>query len=457
MPRQHFNIDFYGVQPPAVLLAALSGGADSVALTHYAQQLGFHLYAAHLNHGLRGEESERDEQFVRNFCKERQIPLFVEWEDVSEIAKQKNMGVEECGRQLRYDFLQRCAAGLSAELGEPVWIITAHTLSDNAETLLLNLTRGAGLNGLGGIPPRRANILRPMLAVTRKTVEDYCELMQLEYVTDSSNEEDQYTRNRMRHTVVPLLEEINPSFQEAVGNTMRSLREDEQLLSVLAREAYVKAKQGIGFSLEVLQNTPEALRSRVLLRICAEASIPANAKLVWQLFQLIESKTGRLEGANGKFFSASRGMLTVRDTKAWRATAVSKKASIPLPEQGEFLSATGKPYKIQTFDTTTSETFHKIYKNDFDIWMDCGRICGSVLRRTRKPNDSIKLCGNRPTKTLKKLFTELQVPVGERAKRFVLVDDNGVIAVEGVGVDARVACTQETVKILQVTLVHDET
>lgn len=458
MAKEKFCPDFCGVEPPAVLLCALSGGADSIVLTHCAKALGYQVYAAHLNHRLRGDESTRDEQFVRNFCVSYGIPLAVESVDIGAEAAARGIGVEECGREVRYAFLERQASLLSETLGEPVWIVTAHTLSDNAETLLMNLTRGAGLSGLSGIPPKRGNILRPLLGTTRTAVEEYSNRMGLEFVVDSTNEDVMYTRNRLRHTVIPLFLQMNPSFERTVGRTLQSLREDDQLLCQLADSAYLRIHSKNGLSLELLRKEPDALRARVLLRYCAEQGISVNACLLDRLSALILQNTGRLEGQNGKFFSAARGMLTVRETDLWKPVSEPAVFSdIVFPEHGEFTSETGKRYKIQTFDTVTSETFHKIYKNDFDIWLDCGKICGSVYRRIRKSGDSVKFHPCRPTKPLKKIFSELAIPAAERVKRFVLADDVGVLAVEGIGVAARAACDGDTTRVLCVTAQEDQT
>lgn len=455
--EQAWKPDFYGVEPPAVLLCALSGGADSIALTHAAQTAGYRVYAAHLNHGLRGDESERDEAFVRQFCRIQRLPLLVERTEVGVLAKEQGIGIEESGRNARYAFLEREAARLEEELEETVWIVTAHTLSDQAETVLMNLLRGCGLTGLIGIPPRRGRILRPLLGQSRKEVEAYCAQMKLGYVVDSTNGDVRYTRNRLRQEVLPILEQINPAFLTHVKRMTEALRQDEDCLQKMAVQLEQQAAQANGWRLPPLRQAPPAVRVRVLKKICQREQIPLQTKRLGELQGLLNKGNGTLEGANGKFFALSRGMLKVRVTADWKAGSIdASKETVLLPPEGVFTSGTGKRYKIQTLETLTSETFHKVYKNIFDIWMDCGKICGSVQRRTRLPADRIKLAANRPTKSLKKLLSELAVPLSQRARLFVLADEQGVIAVEGVGIAARVACDAGTRRVLHLAACSEE-
>ena len=182
------------------VIAAVSGGADSVALLHvlYSLQdeLSFSLAACHVNHNLRGAESDGDEMFVRRKCRMMDIPLYVANIKVNEF-RQKHDSLEECARRLRYGFFE--------DIGKNKLIATAHTASDNCETILINMVRGTALSGICGIPAKRDNIIRPLLYITREDVERYCRENELDYVTDSTNLSDDYTRNKIRHKIVPLL------------------------------------------------------------------------------------------------------------------------------------------------------------------------------------------------------------------------------------------------------------
>ena len=185
------------------VLCALSGGRDSVYLLHrlrkWQKEYGFRVFAAHFNHQLRGAESDRDEAFVRSLCEEWNVPLIAGAADVRSFAEERGMGIEEAARTLRYDFLEETLR----EIGGGV-IATAHHADDLAETMLMNLVRGAGTKGLCGIPPKRGNIVRPILTVTRKEIDSYMLLHGLPYVEDSTNAHDDCTRNLLRHHVMPV-------------------------------------------------------------------------------------------------------------------------------------------------------------------------------------------------------------------------------------------------------------
>ena len=215
------------------VLACVSGGADSMCMLEVLLDIslsrGFELCAAHFNHGLRGEESVRDEEFVRKQLAARRTLLFTGGGDARAYAKENGMSVEMAAREMRYGFFRETAAAAGAAR-----IATAHTADDNAETVILNLVRGAGAAGLSGIPPRRGAIVRPMLRVSRDEVMRYIGLRGISYVDDSTNELEIYTRNRIRRAVIPVLRDINPGFGEAVASASEILRADEEYLSGLA-------------------------------------------------------------------------------------------------------------------------------------------------------------------------------------------------------------------------------
>ena len=214
------TIDFcekYDMLPKSgIVLCAVSGGKDSMCLLEMLRGLapvyGFELCCAHFNHKLRGKESDRDSAFVEAYCKERDIPCYVGSDDVSAYAEENGLGIEEAARTLRYAFLEKTADEIGA-----LCIATAHTAPDNAETLLLNLVRGSGLKGLCGIPPVRGKIIRPLLQTTGEEVLKYLEEKGIPHVEDSTNETDDYTRNRLRHRVVPELRSLNEGLRKMLS------------------------------------------------------------------------------------------------------------------------------------------------------------------------------------------------------------------------------------------------
>lgn len=427
------------VCPGDVLLCALSGGADSVCLTALVQKVpGVSVYAAHFNHKLRGAESERDEAFVRHFCSERKIPLVVGHADVKAEARRSKEGLEECGRRLRYAFLEETAEKLHQTLGRPVWILTAHTASDQAETVLFRLARGTVLTGLGGILYRRGRILRPILHLFRDEVETFCREQGLSFVQDSSNDALCYARNRIRHVVLPELEEVHGGAARHLAQSAALRAEEEAYLSTQAEELWQRACTPAGLNLSVLQQAPRPLVRRVLARFLREAGVLVTAERVEELFSWFHQPYARTT-IGEVLLVASKGVLS-----AQKLPKMVEFSPVELHAGEQVFTPSGKAYKIQILDTTASDKFHNFYKNSFYLAWDCAKISGVPILRTRRTGDRIRLAGRGCTKSIKKLFSEAAVPLAERDRRFVLADDDGVFAVEGFGCDERVCCTETT-------------
>ena len=250
------------------VLVALSGGADSMALLHVLHSLkdqySITLSAAHFNHGIRGEEAMRDENFCKAVCEKMQIELFTDYMDIPKLAAEKGIGVEECGRNERYAFFERVAPNAK--------IATAHTLSDCEETFLFNLARGTSLKGLTSIPAVRGNIIRPLIDCSRAKIESYCNENNIKYVTDSTNLSDEYTRNHLRLNIIPQLKKINPAFDASFLRCVQSLREDEELLDALTLSVIERAKTADGYRCDVLNGVHMSLRKRAAAKIIEEFS-----------------------------------------------------------------------------------------------------------------------------------------------------------------------------------------
>ena len=249
------------------ILCAVSGGADSMCLLHWLNELretyGFALFAAHFEHGLRGEESLRDAEFTAEQCRRLGISCSVGHGNVSAYAEQQHLGTEDAARTLRYRFLEETADQLNCDR-----IATAHNLNDNAETVLMNLCRGAGTRGLAGIPPVRDRLIRPLLQTSREEIEEYLTQHGIPHIEDSSNRTDSYTRNRIRHQMIPLLIRENPSFLKAIGRTTEILREDDACLCREA-EAFLHTYEDNGtIPAKRLMELEPAVAVRVIRLLC---------------------------------------------------------------------------------------------------------------------------------------------------------------------------------------------
>ena len=202
------------------ILLAVSGGIDSVVMTHLFHSAGYDCAVAHCNFQLRGEDSEADETFVRELAGYLEMPVFVKRFDVDELVQNKGISVQMAARELRYEWFEELLSEETLDL-----VATAHNKNDSVETFFLNLSRGSGIRGLKGIAPKRAYIIRPMLFVTRREIETYRRAQRIEYREDVSNFETKYLRNKIRHDVIPVMEQINPGFIESMSRSMIQLGE----------------------------------------------------------------------------------------------------------------------------------------------------------------------------------------------------------------------------------------
>lgn len=280
------------------VIVGISGGADSVALLHCLNnskdELGITVYACHINHNLRGEESLRDENFVRDFCEQLNVPLTVFSIDVKN-GLEKHESLEERARKLRYSCFEKLCEEKNAKLA------TAHTASDNTETVFLNILRGTGTKGLSGIPPVRENIIRPLLRCTREEIESYCVSNDLRYITDSSNLSDDYTRNRIRHHLVPLLKDFNPSLFTAVSRMTSAVYDDNIYLEKEAGKAKEDAKTENGFLCDKLCELDKAILCRVISSILSENGVEPSSLRINQCLGIILEKKGKVNLCRNKF------------------------------------------------------------------------------------------------------------------------------------------------------------
>ena len=367
------------------VVCAVSGGADSMALLWALYLLkdewDLELAAVHFNHHLRGEESDRDEAFVRDFCQGYGIPLSVGHAHVAAGEK----GLEAAARDARYAYF----GTLSGK------IATAHTADDNAETVLMHLVRGTGLRGLGGITPKRGNLIRPMLSVTRCDVEAFLVEYAVAHITDSSNETDAFLRNRLRHHVMPLLKEENPKLAENLSAMALRLRQDEAVLSHFA----AAAPRDISF----LRTLFPAARNRVLKQILTESGVKEPEAVHIRLLEALvfsENPSARANFPNGVTIGRNYNTLEV----------------ITQAESSQ-LQFTCSP---ATEIVNTSDTFTVV-------------PVGQIFLRPRQAGDTIRLYGG--TKSIKKLFIDRKIPAAKREHIPILCDDAGIIGIPGISVN----------------------
>lgn len=395
------------ITPGDEIVCAVSGGADSMALLFglylLREKLDIRLSAAHFNHHLRGEESDRDEQFVRDFCDRFEIPLYAGGGEIVTSGK----GLEAAARDARYAFLKSL----------PGKIATAHTADDNAETVLLHLVRGTGLKGLGAIAPQNGSVIRPMLSCTRQQVEAFLEEYHIPHITDSSNEEDAYLRNRLRHHVMPLLKQENPRLAENMSAMALRLREDEQVLSSLARQ---------DVDIAALRAMPGPQRKRVLERFLKDHGVrepEAEHLALAEALVFSEKPSARADFPGGITVGRQYDRLVIL-----KKQETVEQRKLPCPGK-IILEDLGLAVSCEPARAIENGPGVFTVEPSGDIWI-----------RGRMTGDAMRLSGG--TKSLKKLFIDKKIPAHQRDRIPVLADVMGVLGVYGIGVNLDRAATQ---------------
>lgn len=318
--RTETFMNTHGIMPEKSVLIGLSGGADSAALLHImcaiASRHGFKVYAAHVNHGLRAGTADRDEEYSRHLAESLGVEFFVLHADVSAESERLGISAELAGRQVRYDFFDKLMFEYDIE-----YTATAHHKNDNAETMLMNFMRGSGIKGLCGIPYKRGRIIRPILDFTRSEIEEYCIENNINYVIDETNLETVYTRNKIRHILVPEIEKnFNPSFVETVTKNARLIANEEDFISSEADKAAVEIISGTSADIDKLCGLHSAIALRVIRKMtedmCGTADIPAV--VIESVLKLAQTnRTGsRVDIARGAYAVVEYGRLRISNETA---------------------------------------------------------------------------------------------------------------------------------------------
>ena len=401
----------------AKVLVAVSGGMDSMCLLHILAAQGISLAAAHFNHQLRGAEADADEGFVCQWCEENGIALYAGRADVAALAEENGWTLEEAGRRARYEFLERTAEKYGFDR-----IATAHHAQDNAETLLFNLLRGAGPGGLGGIAPVCGKLIRPMLSVARKEIEQYAKKNAVPYRTDSTNADTAYTRNYLRREVLPLLQNVNAAAITHLSNTALLVREEDAYLDALAREHLREMQQtdsAVSIPCAAVQNAPQALRARMMRLILDALRIGKKDFTAAHIDNLVTLTIGtgfaQLDLPHGVCAVREKGVLTL--TVGERQTPPPRMLSVG----GRV--AWGK-YEIAAQRAGTDGAFH--------LRFDASRDTLSVSAWNAR--EYLTLPG-KTRRSLKRLFADAGISPAQRDVTPVIRVSGRAAAVYGIGVD----------------------
>ncbi len=412
---------------------ALSGGADSVALllalSELSPELRITVAAVHINHMLRGAESDRDEAFCRGLCERLGVPLTVFRKDAAAFSHSLGVSVETGAREMRYGIFSQLPADK---------ISTAHNLNDNAETVLFRMARGTGLKGLTGIPPVRGKIIRPLLFCTRGEIEAFLAEKDQDFVTDSTNLSDGYSRNRIRHRIMPEMEAVHGAFPKCAAAMTVSLAEDEDFLS---REAARQKNAD-------LRELHPAVGKRVIINLLKSHKLKTSAEKVSEILRTaIEAKNAVKVSLDGGYYAVCR---------KGRVNIVPERKQSERPAEAVIINGEGEyPFFGDKTVIITKETDENVNAEDIINkkltfrYADYDRILNGVLLRNRLRSDRIKPIGSAHTRELRKLLQE-KLPPEEREISAVIADEKGVVWAEHIGFDDRVKISADTKDFLKI-------
>lgn len=418
------------LQSEDCVIVGVSGGADSICLLllllDLQKEIGFQMVAVHVNHGLRGTDADADERFVKKFCEGLGVPCETYYADVELISKKWKQSTEEAGREVRRAFFEE-----TLEKYHGTKIALAHHQNDNAETFMLNLARGTGLRGLGGISPVNGKVIRPLLCLKREEIESYLEQEGIPYCNDCTNQSDEYTRNRIRnHTIPYLQEQVNSKVIEHMNETMEQIQKVQEFLEeqvqVYWQKGVVNDGRGYLISESIYLQTPEAIKplllKNVLIAVCGKEK-DLESVHVKQLQELFQKQVGRkvdlpyqMEGKR-----VYQGIfICVKD----------KEEKKHLDEV--FFDVNDTEARFEMGDRVihckiVEEHVEKVNTKQFN----CDIIKGNICIRTRKQGDYITIHEDGRTQKLKSYFINEKIPQDERDQILLVAEGNHIIWIVG--------------------------
>ena len=408
-------------------VVALSGGADSVALLRILCDLGYHVEAAHCNFHLRGEESDRDEQFVKNLCQSLNVPLHLIHFDTVEYASLHQVSIEMAARELRYGYFRQLRDDIGAET-----VCVAHHRDDAVETLLMNLLRGAGIHGLTGIRPRNGHIVRPLLGVSRQEILEYLDSIGQDYVTDSTNLQPDVLRNKVRLQLIPLLEQLSPGASDNIARSANYLSEAEKVYN--ASFSALGARATLPISSIMDSPSPLCLLHEWL------SPYGFNRSQIDQLLACLDGESGR------EFTSPTHTLVVDRDRLVVEPVSAPMKPHV-IPEPGNYRLTEKLCLKVETTDDIS------ISKLDDCATLDKEKVLFPLTVRPVQSGDVFCPFGMEGHKLVSDFLTDSKRSLLEKRRQLVVTDATGAILwLVGLRTDNRFRVTPQTTTILRLSL-----
>ena len=446
------------LQEKEKVVVGVSGGPDSICLLEVLHrlksQLEIELAVAHINHMLRGEEANEDEKYVNNFCLERGIEVYSKRININEFAKKQKMSTETAGREARYQFFKEVMKKTNSNK-----IATAHNANDQAETILMRVMRGTGLEGLTGIPVKRDSIyIRPILFLQREEIEWYCEKNNLNPRIDKSNMERDYSRNKIRLDIIPYMKEnFNSDVVKVINRMANTLKEDNELIESVIDEYFFKYCK-VEKSYIIIRSDIADCKSVIINRVIRKATSIISGSAynieakhivgVKKLFQLGTNK--RVDLPNGLYAENVYGDIYIRKVESegdkYYEEVVINKADI----ESEFIFGA---YYIK-FEVLENVKNIKFADNSFIKYFNYDKINGNIIIRTRKNGDKITPLGMNGRKKIKDIFIDSKVSVSQRNVVPIIQFDDEVAWLVGLKVSNEYKVTKETKKLLKITVME---
>lgn len=415
--------------PSSKVLVALSGGADSVALLLTLKKLGYSCYAIHCNFHLRGEESTRDENFVRELCHKHNTPLFVTNFDTTGYATEKGISIEMAARELRYNAFDKLRTEISADA-----IAVAHHRDDSAETLLLNLLRGTGIKGLHGIQPRNGCIIRPLLCVGRKDIIEYLKWRGEVYVTDSTNLETDFTRNKIRLEIIPLMQKINPSVAESIAQTAERVSEAEKVYAKAISDSITRVKNGDIIDIRKLKEepSPQAIIYEIL------QPLGFNSVQIKEIAEAVKGESGRIFLCGRWKVVKDRSTLIISPSDTYPIEAMEIAIGSETTTAQGILTCTLQPYNGE------------IIKDKNYATIDSNKVQQPLTLRQWQQGDRFTPFGMRGSKLLSDYMTDRKMSLVAKELQLVVTDANDkIVWVVGERLAAHCATDENTKEIIR--------
>ena len=413
------------------ILVGFSGGADSSALLRmlyeYSRDSGASIYAAHINHGIRGEEADRDEQFCREVCHTLGIKLFVLRADLPAISRERGESLETAARNVRYEYFDSIMTEHGIEL-----LATAHNANDNLETMLFNLCRGTSLSGMCGIPETRpcggGTVIRPILRMSKDRILEFCRENSLSFVTDSTNTDTDYTRNMIRAEIIPALCKINSGAVRNAARLSESLYADMLCLESMKNMFLEGLCENYSIETEKLNGSPDAIVNRALISVYSDISGGGSLEAVHveAMRRLSKNAVPHSSVTLPRGFEAviEDGRLCIRKKEK---KAEIEEYAIQLTEGENPISQTNCEIII-----VNSQNKKNVYKNSISMSIASDKISGGLIARSRLPQDKILMGGMH--KSVKKLMCDKKVPIELRSRLPIICDSEGIVAIPLVGI-----------------------